>query len=199
MSGTTEPPANRRFDWGPTSDQSLDGVKEWAVYAILVVLMGVCGWCLIDFDKAPLAVRPTEAPLPDAPTPTVVAGAGAGPVRPAGPGSSGRAAGTGAGTEMKTGAGRGTAPGEGSPAGAAVPDAPLAFHVQLGAFGDEDSARLAQERARKKGFEAVLTKPNDQYEMYRLTIGPFADEAAAEKVARQLNELDFPCFVIESP
>lgn len=191
MPESIQPQVPRRFDWGPTNDQSLDGVKEGAVYVVLMVLLGVCGWFLIDFDKAPPMVRPVEAPLPDAPTSTAMTGVA--PQTGARPGSAA------VGLPADPRAGQGAPPMEGAAAHATEAAAPPAFYVQLGAFGDEESARLAQERARKKGFMATLTPPNEQYEMFRLTIGPFADEAAAEKIARQLNELDFPCFVLESP
>jgi len=54
-------------------------------------------------------------------------------------------------------------------------------------------------RLSENGMVASLTAPNELYEMYRILMGPFNMEAEAEKTARQLNELDFPCFVIESP
>ncbi|HEY9070296.1 MAG TPA: SPOR domain-containing protein, partial [Candidatus Ozemobacteraceae bacterium] len=72
------------------------------------------------------------------------------------------------------------------------------FHVQLGAFGDEETARSTGDALKKKGFDAAIMAPDDQYEMYRVLMGPFDREDEAEALARKLNELDFPCFVIES-
>ncbi len=174
MSPPADKPSPRQFDWGPAAESGFEGYKEWAVYGLLIALLAVCGWFLLDLDKAP----PAPAPLPDVPAaipltpPTAAMTASPATARPVPP----------------------------TPA-AAVPEpaGEPAFFVQLGAFGDEDSARLAQERAAARGFVASLTVPNEQYEMYRLILGPFRQEAEAERTARQLNELDFPCFVIESP
>ena len=73
------------------------------------------------------------------------------------------------------------------------------FQVQLGAFGDQEAAQATFEQLKAKGFTAQLLLPDDQFEMYRVTMGPYADENEANRIARQLNELDFPCFVIQSP
>ncbi|NLI78615.1 MAG: SPOR domain-containing protein [Candidatus Riflebacteria bacterium] len=173
MSPPADKSSPRQFDWGPTAESGFEGAKEWAVYALLLALLAVCGWFLLDLDKAP----PAPAPLPDVAV-TI-------PLTPPAP---------------PTTASPATSRPTPTPAAAvAPPPEEPTFFVQLGAFGDEDSARLAQERAAARGFVASLTIPNEQYEMYRLMLGPFRQEAEAERTARQLNELDFPCFVIESP
>lgn len=165
----------RQFDWGPSAEAPFEGVKEWAIYGMVAFLLAVCGWFLLDLEKAPPAgpvgvVPPADQALnrPSAPLP-----ASAGVMTPP--------------------------PSSPQPAVIEEPEAPPTFFVQLGAFGDEDSAKLAMERLEKKGMVASLTIPNEQYEMYRLLMGPFRAESEAEKTARQLNELDFPSFVIESP
>lgn len=173
MAPPADKPSTRQFDWGPTAESGFEGIKEWAVYGLLVVLLAVCGWFLLDLEKAP----PASSQLPDVPA--------AIPLTPPVPAVTGT---TTAALPAPPSAGPVTAP----------PEEPT-FFVQLGAFGDEESAQLAQDRAAAKGFVASLTVPNEQYEMYRLMLGPFRQEAEAERTARQLNELDFPCFVIESP
>lgn len=90
-------------------------------------------------------------------------------------------------------------PGAGSPASALPPARKPSFHVQLGAFGDEETAKATFEQVKKKGFDATFLAPDEQFEMYRVTMGPYSEEPEANRIARQLNELDFPCFVIESP
>lgn len=73
------------------------------------------------------------------------------------------------------------------------------FFVQLGAFADEVSAREVFDQLHSEGFAPTLAEPDHQYEIYRIFVGPFASEAEAEQKAQQLNELEFHCFVIESP
>ncbi len=73
------------------------------------------------------------------------------------------------------------------------------FFVQLGAFADEASAREIFSQLTADGFAPTLAEPDQQYEIFRIFVGPFADEKEAEEKAARLNELDFHCFVIESP
>ena len=69
---------------------------------------------------------------------------------------------------------------------------------QLGAFGDEESARLVYEKLKSLGYQGSIVLPSEQNELYRLVIGPFKTEKEADAISRKLNELDFPSFVIES-
>lgn len=71
--------------------------------------------------------------------------------------------------------------------------------VQSGAFGDEESARTFYLKLKDLGFNVSMALPDEQFEMYRILLGPFQSEKEAESKARRLNELDFPSFVIESP
>jgi len=73
------------------------------------------------------------------------------------------------------------------------------FQVQMGAFGDEADAKATFVRLQDAGFVARLAEPDEQYDMYRVLVGPFQTEVEAESISRKLNSLDFPCFVIESP
>ena len=39
---------------------------------------------------------------------------------------------------------------------------------------------------------------DEQFEIYRLVVGPYETEKIAEDKAEQLNEIGFPCFVVEA-
>lgn len=73
------------------------------------------------------------------------------------------------------------------------------FYVQLGAFADEASAREVFDQLTADGFSPTLAAPDDQYEIHRVLLGPFAGEFEAEEKAGQLNALGIHCFVSESP
>lgn len=78
------------------------------------------------------------------------------------------------------------------------PEEPGRFLVQLGAFADKKSATEAFEAMKAAGFSPVLSEPDSQYEIYRVSVGPFQTEDEANETADKLNSLDFHCFVIES-
>ena len=73
------------------------------------------------------------------------------------------------------------------------------FFVQLGAFADEASAREIFNQLDAEGFAPTLAEPDAQFEIYRIFVGPYPDEATAEDIAEKLNAIDFHCFVIEQP
>lgn len=162
----------RGFDWGPPSSGSaFSATKEWIIYALLAILVGSAGWMLIEWPS-----RPSSSALPMTPD------------RAEGPGESN----TPPTMVVNNSHSNGTS-------SAALEKKPRAvFMVQLGAFGDEESARVAYEKVKGLGFSPSISLPDEQYEMYRLLMGPFSHESEAEGMARRLNELDFPCFVIES-
>ncbi|HOY66864.1 MAG TPA: SPOR domain-containing protein [Candidatus Ozemobacteraceae bacterium] len=165
--------AGRSFDWGPPVAGPSEGIKEWAVYGLIVVLVSLVGWFLID--TAPDMPRTSSEEAADEAVP---ADATTAPPAVAPPAPVTRPTVT---------------------AGEPVPVVTKPrFHVQLGAFGDEETARSTGDALKKKGFDAAIMAPDDQYEMYRVLMGPFDREDEAEALARKLNELDFPCFVIES-
>ncbi len=86
------------------------------------------------------------------------------------------------------------------PVPTAVVDRPAPrFFVQLGAFSDEASAREIFNQLEAEGFSPTLAEPDAQFEIYRIFVGPYPDETAAEDVAEKLNAIDFHCFVIEQP
>jgi cell division protein FtsN len=72
------------------------------------------------------------------------------------------------------------------------------YFVQLGAFAEKDSALTAFEAVKQQGYEPELAEPDSDFEIYRVSIGPFASELEAEKVALKLNSLEIHCFVISS-
>lgn len=179
---------SRGFDWGPPDAGRLEPAKEWVVHVLLLLLIGLGTWFLIDSGStgdqpvseadmfsASSIRRPPASQTGALPSPSGVSGGN---------------------VEMRLPASEGTT----ALAGVATLPGPLkpVFLVQLGAFGEEEAALEAQTRLRKKGYVASLTTPNEEYEMYRLLLGPFSEEKQADDTARKLNEMDFPCFVIES-
>lgn len=169
-------PADRSFDWGPPAVGVSEDIKEYGIYLLIAVLIAGVGWLLIDTGPdMPRGSATTNAEQTD--EVDVADDADEAPVPSAEPAAS----------QVKV------TPGEVVP----IVATPL-FHVQLGAFGDEETARTTVEALKKHGHVATFTAPDDQYEMYRVLMGPFAQEAEAEALARRLNELDFPCFVVES-
>lgn len=70
------PEANQRqFDWGPPANAG-DGVREWLVYFVIIILLGAGVWILLDINgaKAPLPAAPAK--VAPATSVNVVAGAG---------------------------------------------------------------------------------------------------------------------------
>lgn len=171
--------SGRSFDWGPPATGVSENIKEYSIYLLIAVLIAGVGWLLIDtgpdMPRGSATKTTQQADEVDVPGES---DAGLAPAaEPAEP----------AGAQVKV------------TSGEAVPIvATPRFHVQLGAFGDEETARATIEALKKQGHVATFTTPDDQYEMYRVLMGPFAQEAEAEALARRLNELDFPCFVVES-
>ena len=194
-----------RFDWGPPSGKVSESLKEWLVYPILLVLVLGAGWFLLDLDHQRIPASSGGGLSP--------AGGGTHTddfrSRPdsrlrGSPGSgwegSGTTRNTAQGTTRNTAQGAGSDALSGGLSGAepaAVPGRSL-FFVQLGAFAEEDSAQEAFQRALKAGFPASMAVPDEQYDMYRLLMGPYANEQEAEQNSRKLQDLDFPSFVIES-
>ena len=73
----------------------------------------------------------------------------------------------------------------------------IKYLVQLGAFASKESAQMAYDALNEEGFSPTLSEPDEQYEIYRVSLGPFSDEAEAEYLAEKLNSLEFHSFVIE--
>lgn len=72
------------------------------------------------------------------------------------------------------------------------------FLVQLGAFADRKSAESAIQALQGQGFTPMLSEPDSEFEIYRVSIGPFNTEFEAEKTVEKLNSLEFHSFVVES-
>lgn len=81
--------------------------------------------------------------------------------------------------------------------GKANNDSNIKYLVQLGAFASKESAEMAYNALNEEGFSPTLSEPDEQYEIYRVSLGPFSDEAEAEYLAEKLNSLEFHSFVIE--
>ncbi len=79
-----------------------------------------------------------------------------------------------------------------------LPEIMPSFFVQLGAFADEESAREIYAQLVEDGLSPRLAGPDDQYEIYRILLGPFQSEEEAENKAEQLNSIGLHCFVSEA-
>lgn len=158
----------RQFDWGPPANAG-DGIKEWLIYFVIIVLLGAGVWVLLDINgaKAP-AVEATTKAVPAAPSMNVNVSAGQ------------------AGSSQTMVAKVQVA-------------APPKFFVQLGAFADEASAKEVFNQLTTDGFAPTLAPPDDQYEIHRVLVGPFNTEKEAEEKAEALNALGLHCFVSEGP
>lgn len=151
--------SNRSFDWGPPANSFFEGLKEWLVYVILLLLFATGAWFFLDINAQKMENAQKIIALPAA-KPLTQIQSNSKPL------------------EEKQ---------EGS------------FQVQLGAFADKKNANTSYDALKAAGFEPTLSEPDSQYEIYRVSVGPFSSEQEAEKVSEQLNSLNFHCFVIESP
>ncbi|EKD83956.1 MAG: hypothetical protein ACD_39C00337G0002 [uncultured bacterium] len=166
----TKNAGHRQFDWGPPASAATDSFKDWLVYFIIIILLGGGVWALLDING-----RNGETAVP--------------PKKAAVSQSE-------------------TAPTVSASAPAMTPEPPVTevpaktesrFFVQLGAFADEASAREIFNQLDAEGFAPTLAEPDAQFEIYRIFVGPYPDEATAEDIAEKLNAIDFHCFVIEQP
>ncbi len=72
--------------------------------------------------------------------------------------------------------------------------------VQLGAFSDQAKADKLAADLRQQGFAAFLTKVStDKGQLHRVRIGPQADRAAAEAVAKKLESSGHTSRVVPHP
>lgn len=74
------------------------------------------------------------------------------------------------------------------------------YAVQLGAFSDQAKADKLAADLRKQGFAAFLTRVStDKGQLHRVRIGPQADRAAAEAVAKKLDSSGHTSRVVPHP
>ncbi len=158
----------RQFDWGPPANAG-DGVKEWLIYFVIIILLGAGVWVLLDINGA-------RVPAAEATTKAVPAA-----------------------SSMNVNVSAGKAGSSQSMTAKVQVAAPLKFFVQLGAFADESSAKEVFNQLTTDGFAPTLAPPDDQYEIHRVLVGPFNTEREAEEKAEALNALGLHCFVSEGP
>lgn len=158
----------RQFDWGPPANAG-DGVKEWLIYFVIIILLGVGVWVLLDINgaKAPSSAAATKAASASSSMHVNVSAGKAGSTQPV--------------------------------TAKVQVAAPPKFFVQLGAFADEASAQEVFNQLTTDGFAPTLAPPDDQYEIHRVLVGPFNTEREAEEKAEALNALGLHCFVSEGP
>lgn len=167
----------RQFDWGPPVKAG-DSFKEWLVYIVIVVVLGIGTWFLLDINDQ----KRTEKSLKmakdiiaiDQENESVTPKKQINKQQVVEPRKA----------EVTTPKSVQTVPQK-------------KFFVQIGAFEDEPSANEIYELLKKDNIPAVLLKPDEQFEIFRLVVGPYSTEKEAENKAEQLNEIGFPCFVVE--
>ncbi len=180
---------DRRFDWGPPI-QTGDSLKEWLVYLVIVAVLGVGIWLLLDnrMKKPAKTINNKQSEIivaMDDKVETVIPKA----------------------KEIKRSEEKpvqvpvkseNIQPVQPVQPVQAVPVVNTGFFVQIGAFSDEDSANEIYNLLKKENIDAKLLKPDEQFEIYRLVVGPYVSENEAEDKAEKLNEIGFPCFVVEA-
>ncbi len=180
MANTNE---QRRFDWGPPV-QTGDSLKEWLIYLAIIVVIGLGTWLLLDVSvrkpKITKASKKSEEIIAvDQKLEAIVA------------------------NDIQESS---STKEEKQPSLTTIQARPAEntnkhdkeFYVQIGAFADESSANEIFELLRKDNISAKLLKPDEQFEIFRLVAGPYENEKEAETRAEQLNEIGFPCFVVET-
>lgn len=178
---------NRQFDWGPPV-QTGDSLKEWLVYIFIIVILAIGTWFLMDINrqkqakinKAASKIVAVDEKL-DAVVSENLSERTMAPLQQT--------------TEVTIKYGPESIKKKGS-VSASSKDGKN-YYVQIGAFGDEPSAKEIYDLLKKEGIDAKLLQPDEQFEIYRLVVGPFATEELAESKAEKLNAIDFPCFVVE--
>ena len=159
----------RGFDWGPPTTSHGETFKEWGMYLFLLICIGGGAWLLIGSAQQGEGGAGAFSSAPPVETSPVSSPASLSNV-----------------VSLA------------SAVAAPPPKNVPIFMIQLGVFGDEESAKLSYQKLKSLGYNASIALPDEQYEMFRLLMGPFQTEKEAETISRKLNELDFPCFVIES-
>lgn len=71
-----------------------------------------------------------------------------------------------------------------------------AWIVQAGSFTDENNAKQLHTRIAQKGFASLLVKLElEGKTIYKVRLGPFEEERAAQEMAQQLSGAGFQCKV----
>jgi cell division septation protein DedD len=170
---------NRRFDWGPPQ-RSGDAFKDFAVYILIILIFGLGIWLLLDtrfIGKKNVVSSVVETKSHEEALPIVINENLHNTVLPAKPPVET--------TVVKT------------PVLEIVYKNKAKYYVQLGAFEDEASAVEVMNFLTENSFSPILKSPDDQFEIYRVLVGPFDSEADADYRAEKLNELGLPSFVVE--
>ncbi|MDD3001007.1 MAG: SPOR domain-containing protein [Candidatus Riflebacteria bacterium] len=170
---------NRRFDWGPPQ-KSGDAFKDFVAYFFIVLILGFGVWLLSDTSligkknvvSSGVVSKSHEEALPIINDENLHK-----PVLPA-----------------KTPAAKSVVK---TPALEIVYKNKAKYYVQLGAFEDKASADEVMNFLTENGFSPILKSPDDQFEIYRVLVGPFDSEADADYRSDKLNELGLPSFVVE--
>ena len=73
------------------------------------------------------------------------------------------------------------------------------FSIQVGAFGEAGLAASLAERLRRMGYPVQILEPLDD-DRWRVRVGPLAERAEAERLARRLKREDgLPTWIVGEP
>ena len=85
-----------------------------------------------------------------------------------------------------------------SPAGATA-DAAAEYYVQVGAFRSNDEAQTLRGKLALSNFDGkVVEREQSGQKVYRVRVGPFANQAAGDKAKASLDALGFETLVIRA-
>jgi cell division protein FtsN len=72
---------------------------------------------------------------------------------------------------------------------ASIPASPAEYFVQVGAYRDEDSARMDAQKLLSQGFDGKITVREQSGQLiYRLRVGPFVNQVAADPIKHALDK-----------
>ena len=180
--------SQRQFDWGPPI-QAGDSFKEWLVYLVIIAILGVGIWFLLDINDRKKIEKniklAKEIIANDQENSTIVS-----------PQKRNKEEKQQSETPIVKQSNINKSE---KTLKKQIPSVPKKeYFVQIGAFGDEASANEIYNLLKNESIESTLLKPNEQYEIYRLVVGPYSTEKEAENKVEQLNEIGFPSFVVEA-
>lgn len=149
-------PIQKHFDWGPSSSNFVENMKEAFLYLIVIVFLAFGAWCLVGWKETTGVEVESTHSLQSSQEDEIISNI----------------------TSSHSFEGN--------------------YFVQLGAFADRTSAEEAHQNLLNLGFVPVLSEPEGQFEIYRISFGPFVTEAEADEISRRLNSKGYFSFVIES-
>jgi cell division protein FtsN len=76
-----------------------------------------------------------------------------------------------------------------------LPETPITYSVQIGAFRQKHEAELKAQSLKAKGFDYRIESPHPPEQLYLLKVGKFGARADANAMQLRLKKSGFVCFV----